>query len=101
LYGLNFLTDLSLDEGSYKIENVDGLAYTNKWITVSKYEKEVFGKMEEVVYHRTTDGEINKNYEFISGIGQISYSACYMYECHQILLGAVIDNVEYGDTTSW
>lgn len=93
-------TNLSFVDGNHEIKGNSGSTYL--WINVTTSDEELFGSTESVVTHRMTLQETEKTYSFVKGLGIISkYSGGYLGygEYNDKLIGAVINNIEYGDTS--
>lgn len=95
------LTNLSYEDGKYEVKGADGNTYL--WIDVTSYSTDVLGANKVVKNHYVNTQEMYNNYKFVKEIGLIQQSGATdlnggTYD--KKLLGAIIDNVQYGDTSS-
>lgn len=94
------ITNLGYEDGDYEIKSSDGQTYL--WITVTTSNEDLFGEDQKVIKHKMMLQETEATYKFVEGIGIVhKYSHGYLgYGVYNdILIGAIIDNVEYGDTS--
>lgn len=96
----SYKTNLNYPDGNYEVKDSNGNTYL--WIHVTSSNQTVFGENTFTKRHYIQNQEVGASYSFANGIGIVGRnSAGYLgYGAyHSTLIGAIIDNVEYGDTS--
>ncbi len=97
--GGSYKTNLNYSDGNYEVKDSNGNTYL--WIDVSSSYQDIFGENTFTKRHYIQNQEVGASYSFAKGIGIVGinsggyFGGDYNYK----LIVAIIDNVEYGDTS--
>ena len=91
-----FKYDLSKSEGDFEYKN-NGVTY--RWLNISKSDTTIFGENKNYRSFYESNGETSFRYKVVKGIGEIWYFSHYFNSLEENLLGCVINNAVYGDTS--